>query len=85
MASKPQNPIILYTAYQFFPSFLVRQAQWLTLDVRRATPNGHKISILLEELGLKYDMRVLSFQKNEQKVFSTVTFVNAHGIRSRGS
>jgi len=32
-----------------------------------ATPNGYKISILLEELGLKYDVKTLSFQKNEQK------------------
>jgi GST-like protein len=32
-----------------------------------ATPNGHKISIALEELGLPYRMQVLSFDKNEQK------------------
>jgi len=32
-----------------------------------ATPNGHKISIALEELALPYDMRVLDFTKAEQK------------------
>lgn len=32
-----------------------------------ATPNGHKVSIALEELGLPYQVRVLSFDKREQK------------------
>lgn len=32
-----------------------------------ATPNGHKISIALEELGLPYDLRVLDLGKLEQK------------------
>jgi GSH-dependent disulfide-bond oxidoreductase len=32
-----------------------------------ATPNGHKVSIALEELGLRYDMRVLDFTRDEQK------------------
>lgn len=32
-----------------------------------ATPNGHKVSILLEELGLPYRVHVLSFDKQEQK------------------
>lgn len=32
-----------------------------------ATPNGHKVSIALEELGLAYDTHVLSFDKQEQK------------------
>lgn len=32
-----------------------------------ATPNGHKVSIALEELGLPYDMHVLDFDKKEQK------------------
>ena len=32
-----------------------------------ATPNGHKISIALEELALPYDMRVLDFTRAEQK------------------
>jgi glutathione S-transferase/GST-like protein len=32
-----------------------------------ATPNGHKISIALEELGLPYTMRVLDFAQSEQK------------------
>lgn len=31
------------------------------------TPNGIKISILLEELGLKYNAKTLSFDKKEQK------------------
>jgi len=31
------------------------------------TPNGHKVSITLEELGLKYDTKAISFSKNEQK------------------
>ena len=32
-----------------------------------ATPNGHKISIALEELGLPYEMRVLDLGKQDQK------------------
>lgn len=32
-----------------------------------ATPNGVKISMTLEELGLKYDVKALSFSSNEQK------------------
>ncbi|MGE8351326.1 MAG: glutathione S-transferase family protein [Pseudomonas protegens] len=32
-----------------------------------ATPNGHKVSILLEELGLPYEVHALSFEKKEQK------------------
>nr|MBO2511354.1 glutathione S-transferase [Gammaproteobacteria bacterium] len=32
-----------------------------------ATPNGHKVSIALEELGLPYQVRVLSFDKREHK------------------
>jgi len=32
-----------------------------------ATPNGHKISIALEELGLAYNLHHLSLSKNEQK------------------
>jgi len=32
-----------------------------------ATPNGHKVSIALEELGLAYSLRVLDLSANEQK------------------
>lgn len=32
-----------------------------------ATPNGHKASIALEEMGLSYDLKVLDFDKAEQK------------------
>ncbi|MGH8351832.1 MAG: glutathione S-transferase family protein [Pseudomonas sp.] len=32
-----------------------------------ATPNGHKVSIVLEELGLPYSVHALSFDKKEQK------------------
>ena len=32
-----------------------------------ATPNGHKVSIALEELQLPYNVRALSFDKQEQK------------------
>ncbi|WP_247257908.1 glutathione S-transferase family protein [Pseudomonas moorei] len=32
-----------------------------------ATPNGHKVSIVLEELGLPYTVHSLSFDKKEQK------------------
>lgn len=32
-----------------------------------ATPNGHKVSIALEELGLPYSLHALSFDKQEQK------------------
>lgn len=31
------------------------------------TPNGHKVSIALEELGLDYKVRAISFDKKEQK------------------
>lgn len=32
-----------------------------------ATPNGHKVSIALEELALPYEVHALSFDKKEQK------------------
>ena len=32
-----------------------------------ATPNGHKISIALEEMGLSYKLHGIDFSKNEQK------------------
>lgn len=32
-----------------------------------ATPNGHKVSIALEELDLPYLLRVLDLSKQEQK------------------
>lgn len=32
-----------------------------------ATPNGHKVSIALEELGLRYEVHALDFSKAEQK------------------
>jgi GSH-dependent disulfide-bond oxidoreductase len=32
-----------------------------------ATPNGHKVSIALEELGVPYEVRALSLTANEQK------------------
>jgi GST-like protein len=32
-----------------------------------ATPNGHKVSIALEELGLSYHVHCLSFERKEQK------------------
>ena len=32
-----------------------------------ATPNGHKISIALEELGLPYTMHVLDLARGDQK------------------
>jgi GSH-dependent disulfide-bond oxidoreductase len=32
-----------------------------------ATPNGHKASVTLEELGLAYDVRALNLMKGEQK------------------
>jgi GST-like protein len=32
-----------------------------------ATPNGHKVSIVLEELGLPYTVHALSFDNKEQK------------------
>ena len=32
-----------------------------------ATPNGHKISIALEELALPYTLHALALPKNEQK------------------
>jgi hypothetical protein len=32
------------------------------------TPNGIKVSIVLEELGLPYKLHAIDFKKNEQKV-----------------
>ena len=32
-----------------------------------ATPNGHKVSITLEELGIPYQLRVLNLGRQEQK------------------
>ena len=32
-----------------------------------ATPNGHKVSIMLEELGLPYEVRAIHLADNEQK------------------
>ena len=32
-----------------------------------ATPNGHKVSIALEELDLRYRLKVLDLSRNEQK------------------
>ena len=32
-----------------------------------STPNGHKVSIALEELGLKYNLYDLDLGKNQQK------------------
>jgi len=32
-----------------------------------ATPNGWKVSIALEEMGLPYEVRVIDFATNEQK------------------
>ena len=32
-----------------------------------ATPNGQKVSIMLEELGLPYTVHALSFERQEQK------------------
>ena len=32
-----------------------------------ATPNGHKVSIALEELALPYEMRVIDFARGEQR------------------
>ncbi|RMF70574.1 MAG: glutathione S-transferase, partial [Alphaproteobacteria bacterium] len=31
------------------------------------TPNGYKISVMLEEIGLPYEVRVLDLMKGEQK------------------
>lgn len=33
----------------------------------QSTPNGFPISVALEELGLKYNVKPLEFSKNEQK------------------
>jgi glutathione S-transferase/GST-like protein len=43
-----------------------------------ATPNGWKISIALEELGIPYDVRVIDFATNEQKSDWYVT-INPNG------
>jgi hypothetical protein len=44
------------------------QEEAMTIELLTApTPNGHKISILLEELGLDYTVKNISFSQNEQK------------------
>ncbi|MFM2240974.1 MAG: hypothetical protein RJA69_2348, partial [Pseudomonadota bacterium] len=35
-----------------------------------ATPNGHKVSIALEELGLPYTLQVLNLSQGEQKTLA---------------
>jgi len=44
-----------------------------------ATPNGHKISIALEELGIPYELRELDMKKNEQKESWFVDKINLNG------
>lgn len=39
----------------------------LTTILAASTPNGQKISITLEELGLQYNVHKLEFSKNQQK------------------
>jgi glutathione S-transferase len=46
---------------------------------KSGTPNGYKISILLEELGMTYDVHAISFQKGEQKVVSLESSPNKLG------
>lgn len=43
-----------------------------------ATPNGHKVSIALEELGLPYMLKTLDLSKNEQKTPSFLA-INPNG------
>ena len=43
-----------------------------------ATPNGHKVSIALEELGLPYTLKVLDLSKGEQKT-PTFLAINPNG------
>ncbi|MFN3714554.1 MAG: glutathione S-transferase family protein [Alcanivoracaceae bacterium] len=43
-----------------------------------ATPNGHKASVTLEELGLAYDVRALNLMKGEQKQPAFLT-INPNG------
>tara|TARA_R100001244_G_scaffold61654_3_gene51616 strand:- start:11893 stop:12567 length:675 start_codon:yes stop_codon:yes gene_type:complete len=43
-----------------------------------ATPNGHKVSIALEELQLPYTVHALSFDKKEQKTAAFLT-INPNG------
>ena len=43
-----------------------------------ATPNGHKVSIALEELGLPYELKVLDLSKHEQKT-SAFLAINPNG------
>ncbi|WP_210543463.1 glutathione S-transferase family protein [Rhodoferax sp. PAMC 29310] len=43
-----------------------------------ATPNGHKVSIALEELGLPYSLKVLDFSQDEQKT-SAFLAINPNG------
>lgn len=43
-----------------------------------ATPNGHKVSIALEEMGLPYTLKVLDLAKGEQKTLEFLT-INPNG------
>ena len=45
-----------------------------------ATPNGHKVSIALEELGLPYTLKVLDLAKGEQKTPAFLA-INPRGNR----
>ena len=47
-------------------SEVAQQSPDITLYTVR-TPNGIKVSIVLEELGIPYKARAISFEKNEQK------------------
>ncbi len=44
-----------------------------------ATPNGHKVAIMLEELGVPYQVRALHLLKNEQKEDWYLNNINPNG------
>lgn len=60
------TPIPLHTRLRFHSTTMSTPTPNLTLYTAQ-TPNGIKISITLEELGLPYTVKTLSFAKNEQK------------------
>ncbi|KAJ1551664.1 hypothetical protein HK096_005383 [Nowakowskiella sp. JEL0078] len=60
---KTANPFTVYIASNLLFVFNFNNLNLITVG----TPNGIKVPIALEELGLKYNFYNIDFSKNEQK------------------